>query len=253
MAKANFAACLAEVLQHEGGFTLNRKDPGNWTGGKVGSGDLKGSNKGIAAASYPQLDIKNLTDAKIASIYQARYWSVVRGDELPIGIDLSTMDYGVNSGPRRSAKDLQRVLGVKADGRIGPVTLLALEKAIAREVVKAHCAKRLGFVQSLAIWNTFGRGWSRRIAGVEATALAWISTKYELQADSKQAKGRAVSQAGGALAIPGAGVADQAGGMSGLPIGWVIAAVVIIGATLAVRTIVNAQRASALALAAKEM
>jgi lysozyme family protein len=53
----------------EGGFTLNPKDSGNWTGGKIGVGELKGSNFGISAAAYPKLDIKNLTREKVRPLY----------------------------------------------------------------------------------------------------------------------------------------------------------------------------------------
>ena len=59
----NFARCLAFTLRSEGGFTDNRADPGNWTGGQVGAGELRGTNFGISAAAYPQLDIANLTAA----------------------------------------------------------------------------------------------------------------------------------------------------------------------------------------------
>ena len=111
MTASNFDRALSLVLQYEGGFTDDRRDPGNWTGGKVGAGQLNGTKKGIAAASFPHLDIKNLTDAQIAEIYRAKYWNRVRGDELPSGIDLSTMDGGVNSGPARSVRWLQAALG----------------------------------------------------------------------------------------------------------------------------------------------
>jgi len=38
MAKGNLPAVLAETLMSEGGYSSNPKDPGNWTGGKVGAG-----------------------------------------------------------------------------------------------------------------------------------------------------------------------------------------------------------------------
>lgn len=252
MAKGNLERCLPETLSYEGAFTKDPRDPGNWTGGKVDKGTLRGTNKGIAAASYPTLDIEHLTDKQIAEIYDVKYWRPIRGDDLPIGIDLTTFDYGVNSGPSRSAKDLQRVLGVTADGAIGPQTLKAAIVADARSVVKAHCARRLGFVQSLAIWNTFGRGWAARIAAVEAKGLSWISTKGQLEADAKAARDKAAGQGAGAVVTTGTGVADQINGLSGLPIGWVIAAVVAVVAVLAIRTIINAQRAGSLAQVAKE-
>lgn len=252
MAKGNFAPCLADVLVHEGGYTSDRRDPGNWTGGKVGAGVLKGTKKGISAAAFPHLDIKALNDNQIAEIYGAKYWRPIRGDELPAGVDLSTFDYGVNSGPSRSAKDLQRVLGVTADGRIGPVTILAAKAADARSVIKGHCGKRMGFLRSLAIWQTYRNGWTSRVAKVEAKALSWVSSKTQLDADAKEAAGKAVGQGVGAGGVVGTGTVDQINGLSGLPIGFVIAAVVIVGGILIVRTIINAQRAQALSAVAKE-
>lgn len=68
--KANFANSLAFTLKYEGGYSSNRKDPGNWTGGKVGAGVLKGTKYGIAAHSYPNLDIKNLTLDDVKPIYE---------------------------------------------------------------------------------------------------------------------------------------------------------------------------------------
>jgi len=29
------------------------------------------------------------------------------------------------------------------------------------------CARRLAFMQSLRTWNTFGKGWARRVAAVQ--------------------------------------------------------------------------------------
>ena len=245
--QANFARVLPLVLEYEGGFTKEKRDPGNWTGGKVGVGELRGTNKGIAAASFPTLDIEHMTDAQIAEIYRAKYWVRVRGDDLPSGVDLSVMDGGVNSGPARSVKWLQAVVGETQDGIAGPVTLNAAAKADAPKTIKAHCAKRLGFVRSLAIWNTFGKGWSKRIANVEATALSWVLTKAEMEAEAKKAADKAQQQAGGAVVVTGAGTADQAaGGLSGLPWWGIAIVLVLVAAPLVVRFLINRQRAAAL-------
>lgn len=253
MAKNNFPPALVDVLVHEGGFTDDRRDPGNWTGGKIGKGVLKGTKKGISAAAFPDLDIRNLNDNQVGEIYRVRYWLPIRGDDLPAGVDLSTFDYAVNSGPSRSAKDLQRVLGVSVDGRIGPVTVLAAQAQAPRLVIKGHCARRLSFLRSLAIWNTFKNGWSTRVAKVEAKALSWVSSKAQLEADAKAAKDKAVAQGGGAVVGTGGGVGvDQAPDLAGLPVWAIVAVVAAIVVPLIIRAIINAQRASALAAVAKE-
>lgn len=48
----------AVVLGYEGGFTQDPRDPGNWTGGRIGHGQLRGTQHGISAAAYPNLDIR---------------------------------------------------------------------------------------------------------------------------------------------------------------------------------------------------
>ena len=70
---ASFDPFYALTKVNEGGFDLTPSDPGNWTGGAVGKGQLRGTNTGIAAASFPTLDIKNLTDDQIKFIYDTNY------------------------------------------------------------------------------------------------------------------------------------------------------------------------------------
>ena len=53
----NFPACIKFTLQYEGGFQNAPNDPGNYRP----DGTLVGTNFGISAASYPTLDIRDLT------------------------------------------------------------------------------------------------------------------------------------------------------------------------------------------------
>jgi hypothetical protein len=36
---------------------MDERDPGNWTGGAIGKGELRGTKWGISAQTYPQIDI----------------------------------------------------------------------------------------------------------------------------------------------------------------------------------------------------
>jgi lysozyme family protein len=56
----DFLRAFELLVGHEGGFTDDPRDTGSWTGGNAGAGQLKGRKYGISAASYPNLDIKNL-------------------------------------------------------------------------------------------------------------------------------------------------------------------------------------------------
>jgi lysozyme family protein len=172
MTAENYPALFDRALGHEGGYTNDRRDPGNWTGGKVGVGVLKGTKFGIAANTFPNLDINNLTAAQARKIYKDLYWDKVKGDEFPAGIDWAVFDYAINSGPFCAIVGLQRALGVADDGKIGPVTLAAVQSANPRKLVNALCDERLKLVKSLKHWPTYKNGWSRRVSEVRAAALS---------------------------------------------------------------------------------
>lgn len=157
-AEARFQACIAEVLRHEGGYVNDPQDPGGET------------NFGISKRSYPDVDIKRLTEDQARAIYRRDYWPKVSGDQLPAGVDLAMFDYGVNSGPGTAIRDLQRCLGVAVDGVIGPRTLEAVGKMPPVDLVAALCNRRLARLAGLPGWSRFGKGWGRRVAEVRIKA-----------------------------------------------------------------------------------
>lgn len=126
--------------------------------------------------------MKALDEAEAAKIYRGLYWRRIEGDRLPAGLDLAVFDFAVNSGPERAIRALQR-LATKADGIVGPLTLDAVEARLAAEgvagLVKALCDQRLGFIERLATWATFGRGWTRRVAEIRAAALSMAAPQSQ--------------------------------------------------------------------------
>ena len=70
---SNFDRMFDIVVGHEGGYTANPADRGNWTGGAIGSGTCRGTRFGISAAAYPGLDIANLTIDAAKALYQRDY------------------------------------------------------------------------------------------------------------------------------------------------------------------------------------
>jgi lysozyme family protein len=164
MAANNFINCDAFTAADEGGYTNNPQDPGNWTGGKTGLGLLKGTKYGIAAASYPELDIPNLTPAQAAAIREQNYWVPIQAEALPAGLDLMVYDQAVNSGNFRSAMLLQEVLGVAQDGAIGPHTLAAVPSTGPVALINQLAAAQAEFYRSLPTFPTFGAGWLARVA-----------------------------------------------------------------------------------------
>ena len=162
----SYAKAFERVVGHEGGFTDSPKDRGNWTSGKIGIGELKGTKYGISAMAYPHLDIRNLTVEQARAIYKTDYWDKIRGDELPYEIAFNVFDGAVNSGIRRSVEWLQRAVGEVADGIIGPKTMLAVKMRHSADIVARYNGHRLRFMADTpdAVWQEYGRGWARRVA-----------------------------------------------------------------------------------------
>lgn len=160
----NFDAAFERLIGHEGGFSDDPKDPGNWTGGRPGLGKLLGTKYGIAANTYPNLDIKALTLDQAKAIYRRDWWDKIHADQLPGAVAFQLWDFAVNAGITRAVISLQRAVGVADDGRLGPRTLAAVNAMPVPDVIARFNAERLEFYASLSTWPTYGKGWARRVA-----------------------------------------------------------------------------------------
>ena len=114
--------------------------------------------------------MRALTPEDVAPLYKKKYWDAVRGDELPDGVDYIVFDTAINSGPGRAIKFLQGCVGADADGALGPKTMAAVKATDPKKLVEDYAKRRLSFLSALPTWDTFGRGWSRRVAEVQNTA-----------------------------------------------------------------------------------
>ena len=170
MAADNFPQCFALVLKNEGGYVDNPKDPG----GATNLGCTKAVWEEWVGHEVTKDDIRDLKPNDVMPLYKAKYWDTIKGDDLPEGVDYAVFDFAINSGPSRAAKALQSVLSVNVDGQIGPATLRALETSNPREVATAVCEARLAFLQSLPTYDTFGKGWSKRVSEVETVAFNMV-------------------------------------------------------------------------------
>lgn len=172
--KKNWARSIEAVLVHEGGFVDHPADPGGAT------------HSGVTLNTYrsyrrnPHLtadDLRNISMDEVYDIYKTLYWDKVRGDDLPSGVDFLVFDFGVNAGNGRAAKMLQNLVGVPADGGIGPQTLRATHDVYANDAQKLivdYTDARAEYYQSLPHFPTFGRGWLRRTKESEDIALSML-------------------------------------------------------------------------------
>lgn len=163
----NFDKFIERVGIHEAGYTNNPKDKGNWTGGVIGVGELKGTKFGIAANTYGHLDIKNLTWEQAKEIYRKDFWEGPRINELQAPLAFQVLDAAINHGRTRAIGWMQSVVGATSDGRIGPLTLNRVNAYVEVHGKMAanmlFLASRLQFFTDLPTFDTFGKGWARRI------------------------------------------------------------------------------------------
>jgi lysozyme family protein len=167
--RSNYAEALKRVLVHEGGYANHPADPGGET--------MKGVTKRVYDAyrrkrGLGSQNVRYISKTELEDIYRAQYWDVIKGDELPSGVDYAVFDAAVNSGPGQGAKWLQRALDTqRVDGVVGDVTLTKAKAANAVELVGSICDQRMMFLRKLKTWGTFGPGWTRRVNEVRKAAL----------------------------------------------------------------------------------
>ena len=163
---SNFPASLALVLKAEGGFVNHPRDPG----GMTNLGGTRNVWKEWVRHEVDEAEMRSLTPELVAPLYKARYWDACKCDDLPRGVDYAVFDSAVNMGPFRAAKLLQAALGVTADGVIGRATIAAATAADPVELLEAFSQGKEAFYQSLATFQTFGKGWLNRVTHVQDAA-----------------------------------------------------------------------------------
>lgn len=151
-----FDIAVKRVLEHEGGYSHHRRDPGGATN--------YGITKRVARLHGYTGDMRDFPVEKAIEIYRKDYWMAVRGDELPPATAWQVFDAAVNSGPRKAIHWLQGAVGVIQDGIIGPRTMAAVKAKGDAKTAVAILAERLDFMTDLNTWDVFGKGWARRIA-----------------------------------------------------------------------------------------
>jgi lysozyme family protein len=166
--KQNYTQAINWLLAHESGYSNHPSDNGGATNWGITHITLGRWRKKPVTAR----DVFELSVDEAKQIYKAWFWDELNCDGLPSGMDYAVFDFGVNAGPKRSAKLLQRLLRTTADGEIGPNTLKLAAKANRADLISRFTAQRLEYHMGLADWPVFGKGWKRRILDVNAKALS---------------------------------------------------------------------------------
>ena len=153
----NFDQAFERLIGHEGGYVNHPADPGgetNW-----------GITLRTARAEGYTGPMRSMTRQQAKEIYRSAYWGRARADQYDGAIGYQLVDAAVNHGIGNAVRFLQRAVGVADDGDIGPVTVAAIKRMSVTDVLARFNAERLDFYTKLTTWPTFGKGWTRRVAG----------------------------------------------------------------------------------------
>lgn len=88
------------------------------------------------------------------------------------GVDLVVFNMAMISGLGEAAQIVQHLIGVVADGVVGPTTLATLSQWGAEAAIKAFTSRSETCFGSLRDAVYFEKGWDRRANDCQAAALA---------------------------------------------------------------------------------
>lgn len=151
-----FDQAFDALLVHEGGYSDNAADPGGKT--------RYGVTEAVARKSGYAGDMRELPLDFAKRLYFEGYWKPAGCEEWPEAIRFDVFDVAVNSGIGTAIKMVQRAAYAEADGVIGPKTRIAVAAINPLILVARINGARLKYMTDLPTWETFGKGWARRIA-----------------------------------------------------------------------------------------
>jgi lysozyme family protein len=164
-----FLRAASHSLDLEGGLVDNKSDKGGKTnfgisdardGKKDGLIDLDNDGKG-------DIPPENLTKEQALDIYHQEYWLPCHGDELPPSIAIFLFDTAIHFSVEKATKLLQRKLNVFADGKIGHITIKAINAKNQNELLINLLTERAylyhAIVKADSSQAIFLEGWFARL------------------------------------------------------------------------------------------
>ena len=163
---------VPHILKFEGGFVNDPDDLGGAT------------NKGVCYRTYklycsrkkcsvPTIeDLKAITDEEFADILKSMYWDACRADYIESqSIANAIVDWAWHSGTVTASKEVQKVLGVSADGVIGNITLAAINSRSPLPLFGAIQQARKAYIERICLARPinmkYHKGWMNRINSLQ--------------------------------------------------------------------------------------
>jgi lysozyme family protein len=133
---SDFKRAMEFTLRWEGGYSNDPDDPGGET------------KYGISKKSYPQCDIKNLSEQEAIQIYISDYWLASGCEDVTYPMNLVVFDSAVNCGSGTAKGWLRK-------------------SATTQDMINLRRDYYLGLVKKKPALKKFLKGWLNRIADLE--------------------------------------------------------------------------------------
>ena len=156
------------ILSWEGGFVNDLRDPGGAT------------NKGVTLATFRSVfgkdktvkDLKKITDSQWMTIFKTKFWDRYKADSIKDEwITYLLVDWLWTSGPGNAIERVQKFLGLKVDGIVGNVTINKINSFNGKELFIKLWHLRENFIKTRAQYPIYGKGWLRRLNGIQYSKL----------------------------------------------------------------------------------
>lgn len=164
---ADFLPAFEKMIRREGGYVLHKVD-----------GDRGGQTyAGISRNAWPQWagwkaidDGETPESALVRAFYQSNFWFAIHGDKISDqSIAETVFDFAVNAGVKTAAMLAQTVVGATPDGKIGPVTLAAVNAQTSEKFVMAYALAKIARYAAIV----------RRDRSQQKFLLGWVNRALE--------------------------------------------------------------------------
>lgn len=147
-----FDEAFERLIGHEGSYVNDPADPGGET------------KWGISKRTYPNVNIKALTQEAAKAIYLRDFWYPL--NEADPAIKFQVFDFAVNGGLSAAIKVLQSAVNATPDGKWGPISTARLAAMDKNDVLLRFNARRLRYYTSLRaeLKARYLSGWVNRVA-----------------------------------------------------------------------------------------
>lgn len=163
---ADFLTALENTLRWEGGISNHPADKGGITAYGISKNNWPCWAGWEFVERGDKWEESEALRINVFSFYRVEFWDKIKGDQINNqGIANVLFDWSVTSG-YHAAKSIQKIVNTPADGVIGPITTLLINKGCQEEIFNQLKEARIKFYKDIVARNesqrVFLKGWLNR-------------------------------------------------------------------------------------------